>query len=320
MDLVLVSLLLILIGFVVFLVWYMQQRYSGMSLQINRRMEAIRLASTSAREMTNAEAGQIGHRERLLQWLRKYPWVQHLQRKLLMSGKDISLFEFLAVVVTIWLLCFPILLIIGFTLIVSWLVSTLIASMPYMILLFLIRRRQDTLEAQLPDVLDFIARSLQAGHSFPSSMQMAGTESPEPIGQEFMLASNQINFGESIHNALHGLTQRIECQDMSYFAVAVLINREIGGDLSALLKHVAEMIRGRLQLRMSIHAMTGEARASAWILGLIPVVLGVALSVMQPEHMSVLIKDPLGRKLLFGGIFMMALGVLWMRRMINIRV
>lgn len=320
MDLVLVSLLLILIGFVVFLVWYMQQRYSGMNLQINRRMEAIRLARASANEMSSADDAQIGHRERLLQWLNKYPWVQHLNRNLLRSGKDISLFEFLGVAVTIWLLCAPILMILGVPFFTSCLSSLAIASFPYWILLFLIRRRQNVLEMQLPEVLDFIARSLQAGHSFPSSMQMAGTESPAPIGQEFLLASNQINFGESVHNALHGLTQRIECPDMSYFAVAVLINREIGGDLSALLKHVAEMIRGRLQLRMSIHAMTGEARASAWILGLIPVVLGVALSVMEPEHMSVLVKDPIGRHLLFGGIFMMALGVLWMRKMINIRV
>jgi len=321
MDLLLISLLLILIGFVVFLVWYLQQRYSKISQQIARRMAAISLSSHSVRELTNnAEATQITNRERIYIWLSKYPWVQYLNRKLLMSGKDFKLFEFFALTATVWLLSILILLAAGFSFLVSLLVSCLIGTLPYAILNVLIRRRQDTLERQLPDLLDFIARSLQAGHSFPTSMQMAGAESPEPIGQEFLLASNQINFGESVHNALHSLTQRIECPDMSYFSVAVLINREIGGDLSALLKHVSEMIRSRLQLRMSIHAMTGEARASAWILGSIPVVLGVTLTVMQPEHMSILIKDPLGRQLLFGGIFLMGLGVLWMRKMINIRV
>lgn len=320
MDLLLISLLLILIGFLAFVAWYWQQRYSKINQRVSRRMAAIELASRRAGDVSTPEMHQISNRERILNWLHKYAWIRHLERKLLMSGKDVKLDEFLEVTVILWVLCMPILLLMGFSFLTSWVLSSLLASVPYFILNFLIRRRQDTLERQLPDVLDFISRSLQAGHSFPTSMQMAGTESPEPIAQEFLLASNQINFGESVHNALHGLTQRIECPDMSYFAVAVLINREIGGDLSALLKHVAEMIRGRLQLRMSIHAMTGEARASAWILGTIPVVLGIALSIMQPEHMSVLIKDPAGQQILGGGLMLMGFGVLWMRKMIRIRI
>lgn len=320
MDLLLVSLLLILIGFLGFLVWYLQQRYSPLNQRVGRRMAAIGMASHTSRGLVSVETNQVTHRERILNWLGKYAWVRHLNRKLLMSGRDVSLFEFLGVTAAIWWLCFPIVLLFGFSLLTSFLGATLFGMVPYGVLNFVIRRRQDKLEQQLPDVLEFIARSLQAGHSFPISMQMAGSESPEPIGQEFTLASNQINFGESVHNALHGLTLRIECPDMAYFAVAVLINREIGGDLSGLLKHVAEMIRGRLQLHMSIHAMTGEARASAWILGLIPVFLGTLLTVMQPEHMSVLVKDPMGQKLLIGGLLLMGFGVLWMRKLINIRV
>lgn len=320
MDLLLVSLLLILIGFLGFLVWYLQQRYSVMNQRIARRMAAIGMASHTSRGLVDVESTQVTNRERILNWLDKYPWVRHINRKLLMSGRDVTLFEFLSVTATIWWLCFPILLLSGFSFIASFLGATLFGLAPYGALNIVIRRRQDKLEQQLPDVLEFIARSLQAGHSFPSSMQMAGSESPDPIGQEFSLASNQINFGESVHNALHALTQRIECPDMAYFAVAVLINREIGGDLSSLLKHVAEMIRGRLQLHMSIHSMTGEARASAWILGSIPVFLGAVLTVMQPEHMAVLIHEPAGQKLLIGGLLLMGFGVLWMRKMINIRV
>lgn len=319
MELVFVTLVLIFFGFVAYVVLYFQQRYSKVNQQISRRFKTIQLASHRSKVMSNQDR-ELTNRERILVWLRKYMWVQHLNRKLLMCGRDIKVDEFMLVTAVLWLLCVLIFFVAGLSLLTILIISSVVGFVPYMTLNMLIRKRQNALERQLPDVLDFIARSLQAGHSFSSSMQMAATESPEPIAQEFMLASNQINFGESVHNALFGLTQRIECSDMNYFSVAVLINREIGGDLAALLKHVSEMIRTRLQLRMSIQAMTAEARVSAWILGLIPMVLGVTLSIMQPQMMSVLITDPTGQKLLTGSLVVMGLGVLWMRNMIHIRI
>ena len=319
MQLLFVILILFFFGFVAFAVLYFQQRYSKVNQQISRRFKSIELASHRAKVMISEER-ELTNRERILVWLRKYGWVTHLNRKLLMCGRDIKIDEFIVVTAVLWLLSVLILVVAGFSLLAVCIISGLVGCLPYIALNMMIRRRQNALERQLPDVLDFIARSLQAGHSFSSSMQMAASESPEPIAQEFMLASNQINFGESVHNALFGLTQRIECPDMNYFAVAVLINREIGGDLAALLKHVSEMIRTRLQLRMSIQAMTSEARVSAWILGLIPVVLGLTLTLMQPKMMSVLITDPTGQKLLGGSLLVMGFGVLWMRNMINIRI
>lgn len=319
MQLLFITLVLVFFGFVAYVVLYFQKRYSKVNQQIARRFKTIALASHRARVLVNEER-EMTNRERILLWLRKYAWVVRLNRKLLMSGRDIKTDEFLVVTAVLWLMCALILLVAGTSLLAVLLVSGFVGALPYIALNIMISRRQNELERQLPDVLDFIARSLQAGHSFSSSMQMASTESPEPIAQEFMLASNQINFGESVHNALFGLTQRIECSDMNYFAVAVLINREIGGDLAALLKHVSEMIRTRLQLRMSIQAMTSEARVSAWILGSIPVFLGIVLSVMHPQMMSLLITDPAGQKLLWGSLLIMGFGVLWMRNMIHIRI
>mgnify|MGYP000034633171 CR=1 FL=1 len=319
MQLLFVVFVLLFFGFIAFVVLYFQKRYSKVNQQISRRFKAIALSRHHSKALSNEER-EVTNRERILVWLRKYPWVLHLNRKLLMSGRDVKVDEFLVVTIVLWLLCVLILWASGLSLLTGLVLSVVVGSIPYIILNMLIRRRQNALERQLPDVLDFIARSLQAGHSFSSSMQMAASESPEPIAQEFTLASNQINFGESVHNALFGLTQRIECSDMNYFAVAVLINREIGGDLAALLKHVSDMIRTRLQLRMSIQAMTSEARVSAWILGLIPVVLGLTLTILQPKMMSILIVDPTGQKLLGGSLLVMALGVVWMRSMINIRV
>lgn len=319
MSLVLVSLLLVVLTLFIGLIWSLQQRHSKYNMRVAGRLRALS-ESTHSVALAPKDVFDRGHRARINAWLIKYRWAKQLQHNLLMSGKDLRLDEFLGLMLATGTLCLIVAILTSLPVLVTLVTTLLAVFTPYAVLGFMIRRRQDQLEQQLPDVLDFISRSMQAGHSFSSSMQMAASESPEPISQEFMTASNQMNFGESVHDALSSLAKRIECADMSYFAVAVIINREIGGDLAALLKNVSELIRTRLQLRMSIHALTGEARASAWILGLIPIILGLILSVMQPKMMSLLITDPLGQKMLAYSILVMGLGILWMRRLIRIRI
>lgn len=319
MSILLLSLLLIALAFIVFVVWSIQQRYSKVNQRVEKRLQAMMTINKGIPTYIGGEV-LMGNRARILEWLLKHRWAKSIDKKLMMSGRDFKLDEFLLVTSVAGVLALAISMALGVPFLVCMLATVLASYVPYALLGMMIRRRQDALERQLPDVLDFIARSMQAGHSFSSSMQMAATESPEPIAFEFLIASNKINYGESVHNALSGLAQRIECSDMSYFAVAVLINREIGGDLAALLKSVSELIRGRLQLRMSIHALTGEARASAMILGLIPFILALVLTVLQPKMMSVLITDPTGRQLLGYGLLIMGFGVLWMRKLIRIKI
>ncbi len=319
MSLVFLSLLLITLAVVVQLLWVIHQRYSHINKRVEKRLQDIADINRATAIGRGTEV-VISNRSRVLEWLGKHRWVATINRKIAMSGRNIKIDEFLVSVFLsgVFFLAFCVAL--HLPIIVCLLATIAGSALPLLALNILVRRRQDMLEQQLPDVLDFIARSMQAGHSFSSSMQMAATESPEPIGAEFLVASNRINFGESIHNALASLSQRIECADMSYFAVAVLINREIGGDLAALLKNVAQLIRARLQLKMSIKALTGEARMSAWILGVIPFVLGLLLAVLQPKMMSLLFTDPMGRQMLGYGLLFMGIGVLWMRRLIHIRI
>ena len=319
MSLGLLSLILITFGLVVILGRLIQQRHSSLNKRVEKRLEEIAEANRAVGLGLGRE-NVTGNRGQILEWLRKHAWAAAIDRKIAMSGHEIKLDEFLLAVLVSGVLLLSFGLVLQLPVLVTLLMTGAGLYLPMAILNLLVRRRQAVLERQLPDVLDFIARSMQAGHSFSSSMQMAGTESPEPIATEFQIASNRINFGESVHDALNGLTQRIECTDMSYFAVAVLINREIGGDLAALLKNVSQLIRNRLQIKMSIQALTGEARMSAWILGIIPFVLGLLLTLLQPKMMSLLITDPLGRQMLGYGLLIMGAGVIWMRRLIRIRI
>lgn len=191
---------------------------------------------------------------------------------------------------------------------------------PFLYLKAKIRARQKKFEEQLPDVLDFVARALQAGHAFSAAIQMAANESPQPIAGEFARVQTEINFGVPTAKALADLAQRVGSPDMRFFAVAVSINREVGGDLGGLLEGVSTLIRERVGMRDSVRAMTAEGRLSAIILGVLPFMLGALLMVLNPGMMSKLWTDPTGRDLLFFGLGLMAFGALWMRKMIRIRV
>jgi len=319
MSLVSLSIFLISLGVVALMVIAINQRFNKVNRLIDARLDSLATQSKKFGSTANL-VKVVSDRERITNWLKKNAWINHLDHQLLMSGKDYKLDEFLAVSAGTFFVVFLLGLAVGLPFVIVTLVSFLGGFIPYIGLNFLIRKRQTLLEAQLPDVLDFIARSLQAGHSFTISMHMAATESPEPIASEFLVASNQINFGESIQDALNSLCQRIECSDMRFFTVAVIINREVGGDLALLLRNVSELIRNRLAIRMSVKAMTGEARATALILALIPMVMAVLLTALQPQMMSVMITDPIGIKLLVGSFVFMLLGVLWMRNLIRIRI
>ncbi|AOK19065.1 pilus assembly protein TadB [Burkholderia cepacia] len=190
-------------------------------------------------------------------------------------------------------------------------------------LLFVMRnrgRRMRKLERQLPDICDMIARALRSGHSFTSTLGMVGDEFPDPMGGEFRVTFDEVNYGVSLHDALMNLATRVPVQDLRYFVIAVLIQRETGGNLAELLDSIAALIRERFKLFDKVRVLSAEGRLSAWILGLLPFAAAGAMMLLNREFLSVLWEDPAGIKLVVSTLVSMAFGVLWMRRIIRIRV
>jgi tight adherence protein B len=251
--------------------------------------------------------------------LRNLRFVQWIRRKLLRSGFAYTPSQFLFTSGVLFLVGFAVTLYFTSAMVMAVIAGVILILLPYGLVEWHIHRRQATLEKQLPDVLEFIARSLKAGHSFNSSVQIAVSESPQPISSEFKLVFDQINFGAHIHDALEDLTHRVDCVEIRYFVIAVLVNREVGGDLAELLQNVAKLIRERLVLRQSIHVLTAEGRTSAWILGLLPFVLGGVISFINPTSIELLFTDDAGKQLLFFTLFMMLLGTYWMYRISSIK-
>ncbi len=251
--------------------------------------------------------------------LQQMRWAHWIQRKLVRAGLSYSPFQFITLSSAVFLLGFFIVLLFTRQVYLAIIFAFILTLIPYIFLEFKIRGRQATLEKQLPDVLEFIARSLKAGHSFNSSIQIAVSESPQPISEEFKLVFDQINFGAQVHDALEGLTRRLDCAEIRYFVIAVLVNREVGGDLAELLQNVAKLIRERLVLRQSIHVLTAEGRTSAWILGLLPFVLGAVITFINPASIEILFTDETGQALLTITGLMMLIGTYWMYRISAIK-
>ena len=182
------------------------------------------------------------------------------------------------------------------------------------------RKRMRKFERQLPDTMDLIARALKAGHALSGGLQLVGEEFGDPIGTEFQRTVNEINFGVAVPDALKALAQRVDCKDLKFFVMSVIIQRETGGNLAEILENIARLIRERFKLQGRIRVLSAEGKLSAIILVAIPFFLGFALSIINPDYINTLFEDPIGIVLLVFASVMMALGILMMKKMVAIRV
>ncbi|GGE81607.1 type II secretion system F family protein [Massilia psychrophila] len=181
-------------------------------------------------------------------------------------------------------------------------------------------RRLIKLEQQLPDALDLMARALRAGHAFGAGLQMIGEEMAEPIAGEFRFVHDEVNFGVSLEQALANFSVRVPVTDVRYFVVAVLIQRDSGGNLTEVLANLSRLIRERLKLFRHVRVLSAEGRMSAWLLSLMPFAIALLMTVFNPTFMAPLWNDPMGVAIVRGMLLSMAFGVLMLRKIIRIRI
>jgi tight adherence protein B len=182
------------------------------------------------------------------------------------------------------------------------------------------QRRLRRFEHQLPDALDLVARALKAGHTFKVGMKMVGDEFSDPIGTEFSKAVDEINFGNSIQEALGHFAARIDCLDLRFFVTAVMVQRETGGNLAEIIDKASRLIRQRFELLGRIRVLSGEGKISAMILLALPFLIGGATYLFNRDYLLVLITDPLGKWLLMLACVLVVLGSLIIVRMVRIKI
>lgn len=181
-------------------------------------------------------------------------------------------------------------------------------------------KRLKQLEEQLPEAADMLSRSLKAGHSFTTALGMVGDEMPDPIASEFRNAFDQTSFGVPLNDALGELATRVPIPDLRYFVIAVLIQRESGGNLAEILASISQLVRSRLALLGKVRALSAEGRLSAWVLGLMPFGLGGLMSIVNPDVLPIVWNDPAGFKMIELSLVAMLFGFVWMRKIVRIHV
>jgi len=214
-------------------------------------------------------------------------------------------------------------------LISSWLTSNyliviiaavILGMIPFLYVYVKKKQRMDKFQRQFPEALELVARALRAGHAFSGGLKMVAEEFGDPIGTEFDKTLDEINFGIGIPEALKGLSNRVDCPDLKFFVISIIIQRETGGNLAEILDNISHLIRERFKLFGRIRTLAAQGKLSAVILIALPFILALILSFINPKYIGTLSTDPIGRILVIFGLILMVFGVFVMRRIIAIKV
>ncbi|MDN5293982.1 MAG: tight adherence protein [Eubacteriales bacterium] len=181
-------------------------------------------------------------------------------------------------------------------------------------------RRLQTFNNQISDALVIMANSLRAGFSFLQAMEMVSKEMPPPISVEFGRALREMNLGTPTEEALLNMTKRIESDDLDLVVTAVLIQRQIGGNLSEVLDNISHTIRERIRIKGEIKTLTAQGRLSGLIVSLLPLVLSLVLYFINPSYIALLFRNPIGIFMVVTGVIMQVVGIFFIRRIVNIEV
>ena len=287
-----------------------------------------------AQRVRNASGGDAGggtvlsiSKRRLLsqqpllqQLLERLPPAGALDRLLLQAGSGQTVAQVLGWSVLAMLAGLAAGALLGLALALQLGLGALGAALPCWRLLRARQRRLARIEQQLPEALDLMGRSMRAGHAFPTALKMVGDELRAPLGSEMRIVFDEVNFGVAMGDALGNLASRVPSTDLRYFVVAVLIQRETGGNLAELLGRISAIIRDRLTLLGEIRTLSAEGRMSAWILSLMPFAVALMMQLSSPDFLRLLYTDPGGRKMLTMALVMMGLGILVIRKVTRIRL
>lgn len=319
-------------GFVVFLfaavillieglyLWWNSARGGG-AQRIARRLKVLATATGGKSERISIlKKRRFSRRENWNQALHRHQFFHRIDQLLIQAGLTWSVTQFLVCSAMAFVAGFVLSTSITMPLLARSAIATACMLLPRTLVHRARRRRLRRVEQQLPEAADFIARALRAGHSFTNVLQIVGNELPEPLSGEFRIAREEINYGVPLNEALHNMAARIPLTDLRYLIIAVIIQRESGGNLAEILGNISQIIRARLKLVAQVRVLSAEGRMSAWILGALPFFVMGMMLLINPTYIRLLWTDPTGMRLSQYAAGMIVFGVFWLRKVIRIRI
>jgi tight adherence protein B len=194
------------------------------------------------------------------------------------------------------------------------------ASLPTMYVRRKRTKRLNAFEEFLPESIDLVGRALRAGHPLSAGFKMAADDGPEPVASEFRRVFEEQRFGLPLQDSLLAMTDRINLVDVRILVTAILIQREVGGNLAEILDNLSAVVRARFTIRRQIRVYTAQGRMTGYLLSALPIIIFCILYMLNPEYMSILFTDPIGKILVTAAIVMQLLGFLWIRKIIRIEI
>jgi tight adherence protein B len=286
-----------------------------------RLAEAIRSsAATSDIDVQLARQELLSEIPWINRTLLKVEIVSRIKRMIDQADSQITVMKLVLFSLTAGVMAFLAVSMISVSYLLMTVCGLIATALPFAHIAMKRKKRMNRFLQLLPDALDLMSRGLSAGHAFTEALQMVSTEMPEPIATEFRKTYDEQNLGLSLKLALENLAQRMPLLDLRMCITAILIQRETGGNLSELLEKVAHTIRERFRILEDLKTLTLSSRWSAWLLCALPIFLAVYVSLMNPDYMQVLWRDPRGHKLIAVASIMQILGMLMVKKIMTIKI
>lgn len=317
----LVTFVLVAAGVVV-LTSLWSQHFGKKSRALRQRVAAF-MSNTSGvtldERLIKATAGyQNSELQALFQ---KLPGFERLSDLLMRTQSSQSPLGFLGMVLVIWLLAlFAALLLLNLSTQAALLTATGLAVLPVLLHVRKDVRQRRKFEELFPEALDYLSRALRSGQGLSSGLSMVGQEFADPIGREFKKTVDEINYGLPFADAMNNMALRVKSPDLDFFVVAIVIQRETGGNLAELLGGLAKTVRDRIKLAGKIRIISAEGRISGIVLGALPFILGSVLTLLNPKYMNSLWGSAEGLRIVSIGLVMMFVGGIWLWKIVQVRV
>jgi tight adherence protein B len=307
-----------------FIILMLGTRTTASSKSVQVRLSTIRHSIQAQKTGTNGvDLGADEERNyaiRLGVFLQRYRFANKLQVLLIHADSSMSVGGIVLTCAGAALGCGLLGFLLLHTLLLAGAATVAGAVIPYVLLRIKRDRRLKAFNISLPDAIDLLARSLRAGHSMNSSIELIAEQSPEPLASEFVQVYKQQRLGVHFRDALLQMGTRIPSKDLQFLITAILVQKETGGDLTEILDRTAHVIRDRIRIEGEVRVRTAQGRLTGWILGLLPVIMLVLLNLVSPGYSTILFHDPTGQKLLYAGGTLIVLGGLIIRKIVNVQV
>jgi len=250
----------------------------------------------------------------------RVPFIATLSLRLKQAGLKLSPFSFLVLMLgmgtgmglAVWLGTGSILLAVP--------AAILAALVPELVLRSRRLRRLRRFEEQFPEAIDLLGRAIRAGHPLSAGIRMVADEAPEPAASEFRQVFEEQRFGLPFDDALLGLADRNDLVDVRIFATAVLIQREVGGNLAEILDKIAQTVRARFTIQRQLRVYTAQGRLSGYVLAALPIVLALVIFALDSDYASMLINEQAGRYMVMIALVAQIIGFLWIRKIVDIEI